>query len=813
MSAAADPPILQFIRNALGRDQNGPPDADLLDRFVSGKDNGAFELLVWRHGGMVFGVCRAILHDHHASEDAAQAVFLALARGAKSIRGERAVVGWLHRVAGRIAKRAARRLARDASLKNSAQGTAALASKLPTTIPADNDSIQALHEEVGLLPEKYRLPILLCYFEGLSYPEAAKRLNWPVGSLNSRISRAKALLQRRLLSRGVTLPAAGFAVLSASETSRAVTNTFVENTVRASIAYAAKEAIIPSVSNFSVQLADGALKSLLLQKVQIVAGLFAVLGIMLGGTAILAGNGNGVIGGDNAISLPMRVDVPEISRGEFVLAPVRENPESFLSDRAEFAPIDPDQVSECEVDKVLTYGEFEKGDEFWAFPQSFHVNCDQGSGGLPGFLWPVFSKEDDQPHIVESLAAIKVPFGLVVTDTRKSADKEFAGVESSENLVCLKMTEYHGSLKDFKLSKFKNLRILMLPEHADDSTLEDLANLEHLEVLDLTRCYKVTPKGLNRLANLKRLHAFIPPRVARDRAAAEWYEKIQNFKNLQVLHDVTLKDENLERVTTLRKLSALKMSQITDASFERLASLESLVSLDADGGKISGSGLAKLKHLRTLILRGTELSDEGFRELAKLKGLQTLCLEGPKLTVNGFRSISELRNLRSLDIKTLEVSNEGMESLLKLDGLTTLSIGRVQTGVQSAEKLKSLKTMFHMEKLKSLKIAASSIPDAELEYLEKMPNLKSLYLSSDKLTDESLKQIGKLTNLQDLTIEGKISNAGLKHLYGLKNVKTLDIRSDVSLSALKALQRRLPLCRRMFRFGVDDLWMFERYFH
>src|SRR5438067_12561232 len=82
------------------------PDAELLRRFVAERDGPAFELLVRRHAGLVWKVCRAVHPaDAHAAEDAFQAAFLALARKAGSIR-EPSAAGWLFRVARHAAHRA-----------------------------------------------------------------------------------------------------------------------------------------------------------------------------------------------------------------------------------------------------------------------------------------------------------------------------------------------------------------------------------------------------------------------------------------------------------------------------------------------------------------------------------------------------------------------------------------------------------------------------------------------------------------------------------------------------------------------------------
>src|SRR5947207_12506024 len=96
------------------------PDAELLDRFVRSADQAAFELLVWRHGAMVWGVCRRMLDpDRDAAEDACQAAFVALASRASQLRDRDSLAAWLHRVAVRAAldliatRRATRPLSAD----------------------------------------------------------------------------------------------------------------------------------------------------------------------------------------------------------------------------------------------------------------------------------------------------------------------------------------------------------------------------------------------------------------------------------------------------------------------------------------------------------------------------------------------------------------------------------------------------------------------------------------------------------------------------------------------------------------------------
>src|ERR1700722_787027 len=96
----------QQIRKLLGAQQAfGDTDRQLLDRFVRQREEAAFAALVQRHGALVLGVCRRLLRDAHAAEDAFQATFLVLARRAAANRWQHSVSSWLYVVAQRIARR------------------------------------------------------------------------------------------------------------------------------------------------------------------------------------------------------------------------------------------------------------------------------------------------------------------------------------------------------------------------------------------------------------------------------------------------------------------------------------------------------------------------------------------------------------------------------------------------------------------------------------------------------------------------------------------------------------------------------------
>jgi RNA polymerase sigma factor (sigma-70 family) len=188
----------------------GVPESRLVERFAVGRDEAAFAALVDRHGPMVLGVCRRLLRDPNDADDAFQATFLVLARKAGGLRRKELVGNWLYGVARRVASEARRR-----SRPATPGGDPAFDADARRPAPADPADVAArredearLHEEVGRLPERYRAPVVACYFEGRTHEEAAALLDWPVGTVKGRLARARELLRSRLERRGVTAPAA-----------------------------------------------------------------------------------------------------------------------------------------------------------------------------------------------------------------------------------------------------------------------------------------------------------------------------------------------------------------------------------------------------------------------------------------------------------------------------------------------------------------------------------------------------------------------------------------------------------------------------
>ena len=179
-------------------------DRQLLDRFVERRDPSAFSALVDRHGPMVWGVCRRILRDPNDAADSFQATFLVLVRKAGSVRVDGSLAPWLHGVGRKVASRARATAARRAARER--PGVEDLAG--PVDGPDRSEALAVLDEEIGRLPERYRSAVVLCDLEQVPHEEAARRLGCAVGTIGSRLSRARDRLRDRLTRRGLA-PVAG----------------------------------------------------------------------------------------------------------------------------------------------------------------------------------------------------------------------------------------------------------------------------------------------------------------------------------------------------------------------------------------------------------------------------------------------------------------------------------------------------------------------------------------------------------------------------------------------------------------------------
>jgi cyanophycinase len=253
--------VLDYLcRSTATRGQGEWTDGQLLDHFTATGDEAAFEVLVRRHGPLVLSVCRGVLGHAHDAEDAFQATFLVLVKRARAVRRAESLRSWLYGVARRVAIRA-----RTAAAKRTQSERQHPAMTLPDPAAecARQEQCRMLHEEIARLPERYRLPVLLCCLEGKSRPEAARELGWSEGAVKGRLERGRQRLHARLSRRGLALPAALAAVgLARGAVPACVPRTLVAATTRAAARLAAGPTAGGPISTRVTNLIEGELTAM-----------------------------------------------------------------------------------------------------------------------------------------------------------------------------------------------------------------------------------------------------------------------------------------------------------------------------------------------------------------------------------------------------------------------------------------------------------------------------------------------------------------------------------------------------------------------
>src|SRR5215469_8810064 len=280
-------PFLHYIRHLIGSHPTEDiTDRQLLERFLARRDETAVEALVRRYGPLVLGVCRRVLRNEHAAQDAFQATFLVLIRKAPTLISCERLGGWLYRVAYRLALRVraneARRRRREARAARRETDTASHA--LTTS-----ERVVALEEELQRLPERHRLPLVLCYLEGKTNEQAAQILGCPQGSMSARLSQARERLRVSLSRRGYTVLATGISSLLVSAAAEAaVPLPLFSNTVRAVLWFSrAESATTGFVSTQAITLARQACRAMLVSKLKIPALILAFAMLGTGATMVL----------------------------------------------------------------------------------------------------------------------------------------------------------------------------------------------------------------------------------------------------------------------------------------------------------------------------------------------------------------------------------------------------------------------------------------------------------------------------------------------------------------------------------------------
>jgi membrane fusion protein, multidrug efflux system len=263
-------------------------DGQLLERFATGRGEPrelAFAALVERHGPFVLRVCRSILRDEDAAEDAFQATFLALARKAGSLWAQDSLAPWLHQTAYRAAvhDRSA------ASRRRSHEHTAAALRRETVSPPhhGNNDDLERIiHEEIERLPDSFRVAVLLVDIEGRTHEQAARHLGCAVGTVKSRLARGRKRLRGQLVRRGMA-PAAAIAAAAGGGAARAAVPTRL---AASTVVYASTANAVPT--SVAV-ITEGVLRSMFLSKIKLVTTAAAVMAAFAAGAVALAQSGIG----------------------------------------------------------------------------------------------------------------------------------------------------------------------------------------------------------------------------------------------------------------------------------------------------------------------------------------------------------------------------------------------------------------------------------------------------------------------------------------------------------------------------------------
>lgn len=280
--------VIDHLRRAVvaGREPD-LTDGQLLECFLSRRDEAAVTTLVRRHGPMVWATCCRLLSNHHDAEDAFQATFLVLVRKAASIMPRDMVANWLYGVAHQTALKAralaATRQAREKQVHEMPESEAGAEPDLW------HDLQTVLDQELSRLPDKYRVAVALCDLEGRCRKDAARQLKIPEGTLSSRLTTARKMLAKRLARHGLVVSAVALAtVLSQHALSASVPTSVLSSTIKAASQFVlGQTAAGVGVKASVATLAKGMLKAMLLKKIKAVTVAVLILIVACLGAAVV----------------------------------------------------------------------------------------------------------------------------------------------------------------------------------------------------------------------------------------------------------------------------------------------------------------------------------------------------------------------------------------------------------------------------------------------------------------------------------------------------------------------------------------------
>ncbi len=193
----------RMVNQAVARESGISPELrsdDILITLFQSGDNGAFRHLVERYAQRVRNLIFSIFNDPSVVDDIAQEVFIRVYEGLPKFRFESSFYTWLYRITvnksrDEMRKRKVKRLlSLNAMLESS---NSEVHSKLRVH-QEDTSAKELVSKGLQQLPEKFRIPIVLKDIDGLSYEEMAEIMHCEIGTVKSRLSRARSMMRKIL---------------------------------------------------------------------------------------------------------------------------------------------------------------------------------------------------------------------------------------------------------------------------------------------------------------------------------------------------------------------------------------------------------------------------------------------------------------------------------------------------------------------------------------------------------------------------------------------------------------------------------------
>jgi RNA polymerase sigma factor (sigma-70 family) len=822
---------MEHLRHTvLGRDAVGRSDAQLLDSFAMRREESAFEALLHRHGPMVLSVCRRILANSHDAEDAFQATFLVLVRKARSIRSKELVASWLYGVAQQTALKA-----RAASAKRQLRERQVNAMPEPQAHVRESqtDVLRLLDQELSRLPDKHRVPIVLCDLEGKSRQEAAAQLGVPEGTLSSRLTRGRTALARRLTRHGITFTGGAIAALLAEQTASAfVPAALAGATLHAARAVQAGNLVAGCVTTKVALLTDQVLRMMLLAKLKKLTAVLVLVGVLAFSCTLLSpGEGTQPVrAGTPASSTKHSEDEKKPAakpQAPVTLTLVRVRGKEYFARRPEGELQDKDVrhvIFACELVLENNSGEelIVQSNFFSAYDGLSLMLLKEGKElARRPYIGHQSPMAEAKPYILKkgkNTAEVRIPVNPMAETWPTLQAKlvgtlphsKFKGSLESNVVKVERVEDFEPPKKEPAKKVSLELSKAVAERRDNDVYIYCDIRIDNVtgKVLNVKSTFYSAYDGLELMVTDKKGNVLAQPKYIDGRSP--YTPKGRDFPikegstsaNLRFTVRGLAKDVNAVKVRVVGTLpgSAYKGPLASDtleiavpADAAETAKIISLI--EARGGhvirdeKAPGRPIVEVD-MNQLFAGG--ITDETVKLLAELKTIERLQLGGRKITDAELKKIAVLSNVRLLNLGGAKITDEGVKELQRMPKLEDVWLAGTAI---TTEGLK------HVSKAKSLKVAGfynTNVDDLGVAALAPLADFESLALDKTRITDRALIHLAAFPKLKKLTLgQSKISNDGLKALLKLQNLRTLYLNeTPISDDGMKIIAQ-MPQLREL----------------